>query len=92
MLLAYFFDEILNFSSGPFGFDLPSSDVFATSPGMFIAQSPLPSRKLRTLKCPSNFRSPLGLASLWIIALGWRRNLRSLPLCPARLPFAPRKR
>jgi len=91
-LLTYFFSEILNSSSSPFGLDLPPSDVFVTSPGMFNDQSPLPSSKLKTLKCPSNFRSPSGLASLGIIALGWGRDLRSLPLCPARLPFAPRKR
>ena len=54
-LLAYFFGEILNSFSSPFGFDLPPSDVFATSPGMFIAQSPLPSCKLRTFKCPPTF-------------------------------------
>jgi hypothetical protein len=53
--LTYFFGEILNCSSSPFGFDLPSSDVFATSPGMFVDQSPLPSRKLRTLKRPPTF-------------------------------------
>ena len=57
--LTYFFGEIPNCSSSPFGFDLPPSDVFATSPGMFIAQNPLPSCKLRTLKCPPTF------APLW---------------------------
>jgi hypothetical protein len=36
---------------------------------MFNDQSPLPSRKLKTLKRPSNFRSPSGLASLRIEAL-----------------------
>jgi len=47
-------------------------------------------RELKTLKHPSNFRSPSGLSSLRIEALSRRLGLKSLPLCPARFPFAPR--
>ena len=83
---------ILNLSSSPFGLELrPSAPLFAP-PGALLAQNPLPVSKLRTLKRPSNFRSPSGLSSFRIIALGQRRSLRSLPLCAARFPFAPRKR
>jgi len=64
MLLAYLFGEILSSSYSQFGFDLQSSAALFTRLGMFIAQSPLPYRKPRTLKRPSNFRSPSGLASL----------------------------
>jgi hypothetical protein len=83
-LLAYLFAEILNFSASSFGFELASSTAFVTPSGMFHAQSPLPARKPKTLKCPSNFRSPSGLASFRIVALNRRLDLRSLPLCPAR--------
>jgi hypothetical protein len=51
-----------------------------------------PSSKLKTLKLPSNFRSPSGLSSFRIEALSRWLGLISLPLCPARFPFAPRKR
>ena len=91
-LLTYPFSEILNSSSSPFGLMLPTSAAFITPPGLFVAQSPLPSRELKTLKHPSNFRSPSGLSSLWIVALSQRLGLRSLPWYPARFPFAPRKR
>ena len=91
-LPAYLFGAILNSSSSPFGLLLPPSVAFITPPGMFVAQSPLPSRELKTLKHPSNFRSPSGLSSLWIVALSQRLGLRSLPWYPARFPFAPRKR
>ncbi len=83
---------IPNSFSSPFGLGLPPSATFFTSPGAFRAQNPLPYSKLETLKRPSNFRSPPGLSSLGIVALGQRLSLRSLPLCPARFPFAPRKR
>ena len=63
-LLAYLFGEILSFSSSSFDFKLPSSSALFTRLGMIVAQNPLPSRKPRTLKRPSNFRSPSGLASL----------------------------
>jgi hypothetical protein len=52
----------------------------------------LPAGRPKTLKRPSNVRSPLGLSSLRLSALGQRLNLRSLPLCPARFSFAPHKR
>jgi hypothetical protein len=90
-LLTYSFGEILNSSSSPFGLALPPSAAFVTPPGMFVAQSPLPSRELKILKRPSNFRSPSGLSSLGIVALSQRHCLRSLPWYPARFPFAPRK-
>jgi hypothetical protein len=83
-LLAYPFDKILNSSADSFGFELPPSAAFFTPPGTIHAQSPLPARKPKTLKCPSNFRSPSGLASFRIVALNRRLDLRSLPLCPAR--------
>ena len=84
--------SIPNLSSSPFGSELPPSAPFITSPGVFLAQNPLPAGKPETLKRPSNFRSPSGLSSLRLSALGQRLNLRSLPLCPARSSFAPRKR
>jgi hypothetical protein len=34
MLLPYLFDATLNFSSSPFGLELPSSVVFFTQPGV----------------------------------------------------------
>jgi len=57
-LLAYLFDEILSFSCSPFDFELPSSAALFTRLGMIVARSPLPSRKPRTLKRPSNLLSP----------------------------------
>jgi len=62
-LLAYLFNKILSFSSSPFDFKLPSSVALFTRLGMIFARSPLPSCKPRTLKRPSDFRSPSGLAS-----------------------------
>lgn len=73
---------ISNSFSSPFGLELPPSAAFFTPPGVFLVQNPLPSPKLETLKRPSNFRSPPGLASLGIVALGQRRSLRSLPFVP----------
>jgi len=70
---------ILNLSSSPFGLELPPSATFFTPPGVFHAQNPLPSFKPKTLKRPSNFRSPSGLSSFRIEALGQRLSLRSLP-------------
>jgi len=70
---------ILNLSSSPFGLGLPPSATFFTPPGVFHAQNPLPSFKPKTLKRPSNFRSPSGLSSFRIEALGQRLSLRSLP-------------
>jgi hypothetical protein len=84
--------SIPNLSSSPFGPELPPSAPFFTSPGAFLAQNPLPAGKPETLKRPSNFRSPSGLSSLRISALGQRLNLRSLPLCSTRFSFAPRWR
>ena len=92
MLLPYLFDATLNFSSSPFGLELPSSIAFSRPRGMFDVQSPLPSSKPKALKLPSNFRSPSGLSSFQIVALSQRLGLRNLPLSPARFPFAPRKR
>ena len=83
---------IPNLSSSPFGPELPPSSPFFTSPGAFLAQNPLPFSKPETFKRPSNFRSPPGLSSLGIVALGQRLSLKSLPLRPARFPFAPRWR
>jgi len=92
MLLPYLFDATLNFSSSPFGPELPSSLALSRLRGMFAVQSPLPSSKPKALKLPSNFRSPSGLSSFRIVALSRWLGLRNLPLSPARFPFAPRKR
>jgi hypothetical protein len=83
-LLAYRFGEILNYSASSFGFKLPPSIAFVTPPGTIHTQSPLPARTPKTLKRPTDYRSPSGLASFRIVALNRRLNLRSLPLCPAR--------
>jgi hypothetical protein len=91
-LLPYLFDATLNFSSSPFGPELPSSLALSRLRGMFAVQSPLPSSKPKALKLPSNFRSPSGLSSFRIVALSRWLGLRNLPLSPARFPFAPRKR
>jgi hypothetical protein len=74
-LPAYLFSAILDFSSSPFGLELPPSTAFFTPPGAFIAQSPLPSLKPKTFRRPSNFRSPSGLSSLRIVALGQRWDI-----------------
>jgi hypothetical protein len=59
-------------------------------PGDVHRSKPVAVSQAQNSQTSTNFRSPSGLASLGIVALGWRLILRSLPLCPARLPFAPR--
>src|SRR5579871_5124644 len=68
--------SIPNLSPSPFGPELPPSAPLFASPGAFLAQNPLPVGWPETLKRPSNFRSPSGLSSLRIRALGQRLNLR----------------
>jgi hypothetical protein len=59
--------------------------AFVTPPGMFVTQSPLLSREIRTLKRPSNLRSPSALSSLQIVALSRRLGSEKLTLAPG--PF-----
>jgi len=91
-LPAYPFNVILNTSYCPFGLRLPSSTSLIALSGYVHCLNPLPSSVSRTLKLPSSFRSPSGLSSFRIEALNRWLGLRSLPLRPARFPFAPRKR
>jgi len=61
MLLPYLFDATLNFSSSPFGLELPSSVVFFTQPGVCSsskARCRLPSPKLSNVhQLPLPFRT-----------------------------------
>jgi len=61
MLLPYLFDATLNFSSSPFGLELPSSVVFFTQPGVCSsskARCRLPSPKLSNFhQLPLPFRT-----------------------------------
>jgi hypothetical protein len=62
-----------------FGFQLPSSFALFTHSGYVLRLSPLPSFKSQTSRHPSNLRSPSGLSSFRIVALGRRQGLESLP-------------